>query len=119
MDSKTGTKDGIVPFGKSEFFTIPACQPYIEYTEEIRPYKAKTPTFNAVTDMLKFYGIDPDELVQCPACDEIRCIRALIPHLNNEGYDLVLIPGRVDYKQISNHSWTFKQMGKWLESLGH
>ena len=48
--------------------------------------------------------------VKCPACNRIADIRGLLPHLNNSPIDGMVHP---------SHGWTFKQIGQWLQSIGH
>lgn len=98
--------------------------------EDVSKYKP-APTHINITDMLKFYGIDGDKVIQCPECKMISPIRYIITHLNDSrfthtyssmkkltdtGDKLWTAPGIQAYE---NHAWTFKQLGKWLEGLGY
>ena len=85
------------------------------------------PTQKDIDDMLKFFGVDSDKMVDCPEC-LMRCqIKFMITHLNDKGntwsasYKMSELPksGPTQIKSFDNHQWTFKQIGKWLESLGY
>lgn len=85
-----------------------------------------------ISDMLKFFGMDADKMVNCPEC-KMKCQLAhMIPHLNdrgetysasyNTGWGKGTIKGFLKQENIKcfkNHEWSFKQIGKWLESLGY
>lgn len=75
------------------------------------------PTEGSVREMLKFYGIDYDEVIICPVCGVQVKMRSMLPHLNNSGDDCFDVDGEL--RMFPNHNWTFKQLGEWLESLGH
>ncbi len=85
------------------------------------------PTQREVDDMLKFFGLDPDKTVDCPECDMKVQIKYMIIHLNDKGltwssiYEMSQEPkaGPTQIKSFKNHMWTFKQIGKWLESIGY
>ncbi len=82
--------------------------------------KCNTPTAEDVDEMLSDYGIDPHKMIQCPACAEL-CgnMRLIIAHLNDTGSRHSIDNAKIKYFDIENHSWTFKQIGKWLEGLGY
>ena len=81
-----------------------------------------------ILKMLDFYGIDKTKIYQCPVCSLQANMRSLLPHLNNStsdaGYYDTAIPSGIvmgvsrciEYK---SHGWDFKQLGKWMESLGY
>ena len=88
---------------------------------------SKIPTQKDIDDMLKFIEIDSNEMVNCPECD-MRCqMKFMITHLNDKGntwsasYKSVVSSnsGPTQIMSFDNHSWTFKQIGKWLDSLGY
>ena len=60
--------------------------------------------------MANTYGIDFYEMTQCPACDKVESMSAIIAHLSNE-------PDTICNKGA--HDWSFKQIGEWLKTLGH
>jgi len=60
----------------------------------------------------KFYGLDPDKIYGCPACNKKERLGTILPHLNNERIDF-------DCTNRDSHGWTFKQIGEWLKEIGH
>lgn len=85
------------------------------------------PTADDIEKMLKFFGIDSNRMVKCPECDMYCRIRYMMPHLNDSfgktysstyklDNEIVTPP---DISSFENHGMSFKQIGKWLESLGY
>ena len=80
-----------------------------------------------ITEMLTFYGIDGDKEVPCPACPMSSQLKYMIAHLNDGFSHTYSSTYKADNDEIKctnvksylNHSWSFKQIGKWLESLGY
>lgn len=83
----------------------------------VKPFKTVMPTEDRVREMLKFFGIDYEEIVECPVCKVKVKMRSMLPHLNNDENDCFDVDGKI--RVFPNHNWTFKQLGEWLESLGH
>ena len=82
--------------------------------------RPRSPIEDEVQAMLRFFGIDPNKLTSCPACGIELIMRAMLPHLNNNGGDMFGDFDRMDSAKVTpNHSWTFKQIGKWLEEIGY
>ncbi len=75
------------------------------------------PSTDDIEKMLAFYGIGADKSTQCPECNIKLPMRSIITHLNDDGKSLTF--GNNSSLSYSNHSWTFKQIGKWLEGLGY
>jgi len=109
-----------------------------------KKYKVPQPNEVDISNMFEFYGID-SEIHQCPVCDLKGTLRTLLPHLNNteSGFIETVYPtpkstpdkpivkgsesGAIAIPSGSSfigeihpsHSWTFKQLGEWLETLGY
>ena len=58
------------------------------------------------------FGKELDQTsITCPACDyQTSSIINLLPHLNNNP---------IKYSTRTNHGWTFKEIGKWLQKIGY
>ncbi len=85
-----------------------------------------------ISDMLKFFGMDADKMVKCPECNMKCQLVHMFPHLNDRGetysasYSTGWGKGTIkgvlkqdNVKCFKNHKWSFKQIGKWLESIGY
>ena len=111
-----------------------------------KQFKVPQPNEKDIGDMFKFYGIDA-EIYECPVCDLKGSLRTLLPHLNNteSGFigtvyatpkptpedcdcevdrpasgEITIPSGDSFIGEIhESHGWTFKQLGEWLETLGH
>ncbi len=57
-------------------------------------------------NIMEKFGLDHSKSIQCPECKISGAPLTILPHLNND---------KDDY----NHGWTFKQIGKWLKSIGY
>ena len=90
------------------------------------------PTQIDLDNMMGFFGIEGKKIVKCPECNMKCQIVHMIPHLNDRGdtysasYSTALGKGTIkgflkqeQIKRFTNHEWSFKQIGKWLESLGY
>lgn len=110
--------------GFSYEFIEPLDTSFVDPTTKKR-FKASQPDEQDITDMLSFYGIDQTKTYKCPVCDLKGSLRTLLPHLNNTstGYIEISestgssIAGVCELRE--SHGWNFKQLGKWMESLGY
>jgi len=120
---------------------VPPAKPiYIDPVTH-KQFKVPQPNEKDIGDMFKFYGIDA-EIYECPVCDLKGSLRTLLPHLNNteSGFietvyttpkptpevdrpasgEITIPSGDSFIGEIhESHGWTFKQIGKWMESLGY
>lgn len=90
------------------------------------------PSQQDINEMMEFFGMDADKMVKCPECNMKCQLKFMITHLNDRGetysasYSTGWGKGNIkgflkqeDVKRFENHEWSFKQIGKWLESLGY
>ncbi len=97
-----------------------------------KSYSVSIPSQDDLSNMMKFFGMEADKIVQCPECDMKCQLVHMIPHLNDRGdtysasystawgksiFSDILKQNNI--KCFTNHEWSFKQIGKWLESLGY
>jgi len=106
-----------------------------------KQFKVPQPNEVDISNMFEFYGIDA-KIYECPVCDLKGTLRTLLPHLNNTESGFIgtvyatpkptpevdrpasgeiTIPSGDSFigEMHESHGWTFKQLGEWLETLGH
>lgn len=114
IDEGSAWMGGGYPFGSVK----PADPFYIDPVTQKRFKVTNSPNEHEILKMFKFYGVDINKTYKCPACDLEADIRTILPHLNNDkGVNVFMLEGFTE--KYGSHGWNFKQLGKWMETLGY
>lgn len=70
---------------------------------------------NNFNNLFSFFEMNTSDKHNCPECGKEKTLQRMLPHLNNKA--------RSDIREMNinedAHGWTFKQIGEWLQKIGH